>query len=158
MISTPIDILVYNKSWTQIPSTVTLSIGSQAALGGAGILGYGQLANVCAIVGPASIGVNSPVPVGQVLQGGIVGTAYSETISAQGGTSPFTFALQSGSSLPAGLSLSSAGVISGTPTAAGTTTFTVVVTDANGNSGTQAFTIIVAAASSGGGANICIVN
>jgi len=48
------------------------------------------------------------------------GTAYNATLQGGGGAGSLTWALASGSSLPAGLSLSSAGAISGTPTAAGT--------------------------------------
>lgn len=55
-------------------------------------------------------------------------TAYSQTLLRTGGTSPFTWTLVSGS-LPSGLSLSTAGVISGTPTTLQTSTFTVRVTD-----------------------------
>lgn len=50
-------------------------------------------------------------------------------IPATGGTPPYTFAI-TGGSLPPGLTMSAAGLISGTPTAAGTFTFTVTVTDA----------------------------
>ncbi len=56
------------------------------------------------------------------LPAGVRGTAYSATLAAS--TSPVTWSVSSGT-LPAGLSLSSAGVISGTPTSAGTSTFTV---------------------------------
>ncbi|MGO8786324.1 MAG: beta strand repeat-containing protein [Terriglobia bacterium] len=62
------------------------------------------------------------------LTDGTVGTAYSATLAASGGTGTLTWSLDSGS-LPAGLTLAS-GAISGTPTAAGTSTFTVKVTDA----------------------------
>jgi len=93
-----------------------------------------------------------PVPVGAVLAGGLTGVAYSETITAQGGTSPWTYAVTSGA-LPAGLSLASSGVISGTPTATGTATFTVTVTDAASATGSHAFSITIAAPSSGGGGN-----
>ena len=48
-------------------------------------------------------------------------------------------------SLPAGISLSPEGNLSGTPTATGTSSFTVKVTDANGQSATQATSITVAA-------------
>lgn len=91
---------------------------------------------------------SAPVPVAAVLAGGLTGASYSETISDVGGVSPYSYALASGA-LPTGLSLSSAGVISGTPTATGTFTFTVQVTDANGSTGTTTFQIIIAAPSSG---------
>ncbi|HVD04031.1 MAG TPA: putative Ig domain-containing protein [Candidatus Dormibacteraeota bacterium] len=57
-----------------------------------------------------------------------LGVAYSATLSASGGTSPYSWALASGS-LPPGLGLGSTGVISGTPSVAGTSRFTVQVTD-----------------------------
>jgi len=56
-----------------------------------------------------------------------IGVAYTQTLTASGGTPPYTWTALS--SLPAGLSLSSTGVISGTPTAAGTTLFSVSVAD-----------------------------
>lgn len=58
-----------------------------------------------------------------------IGTVYTETLTATGGTPPYTWSALS--SLPAGLLLSSAGVLSGTPTAAGTTTFTVQISDSS---------------------------
>ncbi|HEY6344829.1 MAG TPA: putative Ig domain-containing protein [Bryobacteraceae bacterium] len=61
------------------------------------------------------------------LPDGVAGVAYSQTLAAGGGTTPYTWSITSGS-LPAGLSLSS-NVISGTPTAAGSSTFTVQVAD-----------------------------
>jgi hypothetical protein len=66
------------------------------------------------------------------LANGAVGTAYSATLAATGGAGTLSWSLATGSSLPAGLSLSSAGAISGTPTSAGKTSFTVKVTDASG--------------------------
>ena len=62
---------------------------------------------------------------------GTVGTAYSATLQASGGAGTLTWSLATGSSLPAGLSLSGSGAISGTPTAAGASTFTVKLTDAS---------------------------
>jgi hypothetical protein len=90
----------------------------------------------------------SPVPLGAVLAGGVTGTAYSESITAQGGTSPYTFTVTSGA-LPTSTSLSSAGVISGTPTATGTFSFTVTVTDSLGFTGSQSFQISIAAPGGG---------
>jgi Putative Ig domain/Domain of unknown function DUF11 len=62
------------------------------------------------------------------LPGGIAGTAYSQALSAAGGTTPYTWSL-AGGSLPAGLTLAKNGIVAGTPRAAGTSSFTVKVTD-----------------------------
>ncbi|HEY4842296.1 MAG TPA: Ig domain-containing protein, partial [Terriglobales bacterium] len=61
---------------------------------------------------------------------GVVNSVYAgATLQASGGISPYTWSVTTGS-LPAGLTLNAAtGVISGTPTASGTTNFTVTVTD-----------------------------
>jgi large repetitive protein len=93
----------------------------------------------------------NPVPVASGLKGGITGIAYTETITAQGGTSPYTFAVTSGA-LPTGTTLNtSSGVISGTPTAASTFSFTITVTDSLGYTGSQAFSVVIAAPSAAGG-------
>ena len=78
------------------------------------------------------------------LPGGTVNSAYSQTISASGGTSPYTFSYTG--TLPTGLSFSSSGVLSGTPTSAGTYTFTVTATDSASHSGSQAYNVTIAAA------------
>ena len=58
-----------------------------------------------------------------------VGTAYSQTVAASGGTTPYGWSVSSGA-LPTGLSInSSTGAISGTPTSSGTFSFTVMVRD-----------------------------
>jgi len=77
-----------------------------------------------------------------------VGIAYNQTLARTGGTTPFTWSLQSGS-LPAGLTLvASSGAITGTPTAAGTSSFTAKVTDNVGASASKALSIVVNAAPS----------
>ena len=68
------------------------------------------------------------------LSGGVVNAGYSQQLSATGGTAPYTYSVVSGA-LPAGLSLSSAGVISGTPTTSGSSAFTVQAKDSSGGSG-----------------------
>jgi len=76
-----------------------------------------------------------------------VGLAYSQTFSASGGIATYTFSISAGA-LPAGLSLNVAtGVLSGTPSAAGTFNFTIRATDASASpgpySGTRAYTLDV---------------
>jgi len=61
-----------------------------------------------------------------------VGAAYTATLTASGGTPPYTWTLASGS-LPAGLTLPADGTGSwGTPTGSGSSTFTIEVTDSSG--------------------------
>jgi hypothetical protein len=73
---------------------------------------------------------------------GEINSAYTDTLTATSGIGPYTWAVSSGT-LPAGLTLSSAGVLSGTPTATGTASFTVEVTDAEDATATEATTITV---------------
>lgn len=73
------------------------------------------------------------------LPGGVSGNGYGAALGAFGGSGLYTFALQS-DTLPPGLTLSSAGLISGKPTQAGVYTFTVIVTDSNDGSLTGSFT------------------
>ncbi|HLK49535.1 MAG TPA: putative Ig domain-containing protein [Bryobacteraceae bacterium] len=84
----------------------------------------------------------------QSLPGGVVGVAYSQTLTASGGAgSPYTWAVATGT-LPAGLSLNtSTGAITGTPTAAAISTFTISATDSMAASATQGFTVTIAASS-----------
>ncbi len=62
------------------------------------------------------------------LPAAVINVPYSATLTSVGGMGPFTWAMSSGT-LPPGLTLSPAGVISGTPTVLGSTTFKVQVTD-----------------------------
>ncbi|HUY33495.1 MAG TPA: DUF4214 domain-containing protein [Pirellulales bacterium] len=63
-----------------------------------------------------------------------IGSAYSQQLTGNGGTGPFSFAVASGA-LPAGITLSSGGLISGTPTATGAFHFTVQATDSSASPG-----------------------
>ncbi len=80
------------------------------------------------------------------LQTGEAQLAYSQALTASNGTAPYTFAVTAGTALPAGLSLSTAGVLSGTPTTAGTYNFSITATDSQNYTGTQAYTLAIAAA------------
>jgi len=77
---------------------------------------------------------------------GYVNSSYTHTFAATGGTPPFTYTISAGT-LPPGLNLSSGGVLSGTPTAPGTFSFTVKATDSAASTATANCSIIVTAAS-----------
>lgn len=91
-------------------------------------------------------GKGTPVPptvTTASLPSGVVGTAYSQTLAATGGVTPYAWSVSTGT-LPAGLSLvAGTGAISGTPTTAGTSTFTVKVTDSASDSATQSLSITI---------------
>lgn len=88
--------------------------------------------------GPLAISPSTTLPVGYV------GSNYSQTLTASGGSgAAYTWAVSSGSSLPAGLSLSSAGVISGKPTEAATSSFGIRVTDSAQNTGSAKLSLTV---------------
>lgn len=72
-----------------------------------------------------------------------VGATYNQSLAPSGGTAPYTFSLTEGA-LPAGLSLSAAGVLSGTPTRSGDFNFTVRATDASGCAAAHAYTLNIA--------------
>jgi uncharacterized repeat protein (TIGR01451 family) len=80
------------------------------------------------------------------LTAGTYSLPYSQQLSAGSSDSldhtPYTFTLASGS-LPTSLTLGTDGLLSGTPTAAGSFTFTVQAAGSGGVSGTQAYTLVV---------------
>jgi hypothetical protein len=83
------------------------------------------------------------------LPSGQVNTAYSTTLAASNGATPYSWSVTSGS-LPAGLTLSAAtGAISGTPTTAGTSSFTVKVTDSGSPATSASANLSITVASAG---------
>jgi hypothetical protein len=81
------------------------------------------------------------------LPGAKYNVAYTQTLSATGGIAPLKWSLAAGSGpLPTGLTLSAAGVLSGTPTVTGTFSFTVQVADVGTPQqvATKSFSITVA--------------
>ncbi len=84
---------------------------------------------------PLAIGTTS-------LPGGVVGQSYSQTLTASGGSAPYSWSVVG--SLPAGLALDGGtGKIYGTPTVEGTSSFSVEVTDNAGTTASQALSITI---------------
>ena len=97
---------------------------------------------------PSSLTIDPPQPLvitsGPCCADGTVGTAYHTNFFAEGGVQPYTWSILSGQ-LPPGLKVDArtpAG-ISGTPTTAGTFTFTVAVTDKAGTQTTEPGSITI---------------
>lgn len=88
---------------------------------------------------PPAIATNSQLPAGTA------GTVYSQGFSATGGTAPYTWSVASGT-LPTGLSLSSTGILGGTPATTGTYNFTVKVSDGASGAATKPFSLTINAA------------
>jgi hypothetical protein len=124
-------------------SSITLTTGAGSngralARNGAVTLDTNNI-NTCGVQACPIITVNPAT-----LPNGSVGTPYNQIVSASGGTPAYSFAISSGA-LPTNLLLNSAtGAITGTPTAAGTFTFTITATDSTGCSGSRLYTITIA--------------
>jgi len=128
---------------TSITLTTGVSVvGRALARGGAVTLDSNTVTATCASAAPVCPTI-SLAPT--TLPGGTAGVAYSQPISASGGLGPYTFSVTSGS-LPAGVTLTPAGLLAGTPATAGQSAVTIRAADANGCSGSFSSTIVVAAA------------
>lgn len=87
----------------------------------------GGTSNTLSLSKIQNLSINSTQP-----PAGMVGVSYTFQFTSTGGTPPITWSISSGTP-PAGLALNaSTGVLGGNPTAAGSTTFTVQVTDSTG--------------------------
>jgi arabinan endo-1,5-alpha-L-arabinosidase len=80
------------------------------------------------------------------LAGGVVTVSYSATLAATGGTGAGYSWTSSGGTLPAGLTLATSGLLSGTPTTAGSFSFTAQVTDSSAASASASLSLVIAAA------------
>jgi hypothetical protein len=128
------DISTGNNFSSSSPSKFSATAGYDLCTGWGTPAGT-ALINTLAPPGPV-IATSSPLP------NGTTDLAYNQTLAATGGSAPYTWSISSGN-LPQGLNLSNTGVISGTPGAAGTSSFTVQVTDNKGNSSTMAFGLTI---------------
>lgn len=107
--------------------------------------------NAAGTSSPAAVTVTISSPTISVTPGSLsaamVGTAYSTSITASGGTAPYNYGITAGA-LPPGLILNSSGMLSGTPMTGGTYNFTVTATDNSTGTGapftkSQAYTLVV---------------
>jgi hypothetical protein len=114
--------VTYNSTSFALAGTLTVAMTSGAV---------GSTLTITLTCTPLPLTMNSPV----VLPNAQVGIGYVaalQTVSGlSGGVPPYSWKVSSGS-LPAGLTLSSSGVITGTPSSSGSSTFGFTVTDSSG--------------------------
>jgi hypothetical protein len=130
---------------TSYPQTGLLSVGC-ATSGSCAVLGI--YVNTSGVQVPTVFGMQAPLAIGTAtLPATTTGSSYDSTLSASGAWGSYNWSLSSGS-LPTGLSLNpQTGVISGTPSVAGTSSFTVQATGTGlpAQTATQALSITVLA-------------
>jgi hypothetical protein len=122
--------VTWSSSNTSVASINSSGLATGIAGGNSSLaasIGVGETA----ISGSASLTVQATplIVTTATLPSALQNQAYSATLAATGGTAPYTWALANGSTLPAGLNLSTSGVISGIPIVAGTGSFTIQVSD-----------------------------
>jgi len=134
-----------------VVATSAITVGSGATLTGRALAGMGATGAVTmAGSGGNTIGGCAVPPPGcppiilspSTLPNGTVGAVYSQAMTGSGGVAPYTFTVTSGT-LPAGLTLTTAGVVSGTPTTPSSSTVTIRGTDANGCFASITVTIVI---------------
>ncbi len=151
--ATPIGVPTASGTVTGGAASAAFSIPPGTAIGPYTIdVAYNPAANFLA--GTAVAGTLTLTPPCQsvtvtpaTLPSGALFASYAQALSASGGTPAYTFAVTAGA-LPAGLTLTAAGLLSGTPTASGTFNLTVTATDANGCTGAQAHALTIGLATS----------
>ena len=111
------------------PGIYNFSILATDTVGATAVNAYSLTINIAIVVSPA------------LLPNAQIGVSYNQAFSASGGTAPYTYAVTG--ALPAGLSVSSTGVISGIPTAGGPSSFNITVTDGNNFNSVQSFSLTV---------------
>ena len=111
---------------------VRFRLSDQAVLTATGASTNGEVEDYLVTVACPAVTLSGP----GTFPNGLVGTAYpAQTFTASGGTAPYMWSMSP--SIP-GMSISSAGVLAGTPTAGGAYNVTITATGANNCSGTRA--------------------
>ena len=134
-----------NTTWGQSFGTVdgvAGNTGSYAHIVGMSVPGPNTGGGVIAAFKPASSQPSALSISTSSLPAGVTTQAYTATLTASGGTPPYTWSVSS-DTLPGGLILAANGIISGTPTTAGTSNFAIKVTDNASNTATAALAITI---------------
>jgi hypothetical protein len=124
-------------SWAVVGASrgVRLRLTNLNTTSPSGVSGSGEIEDYVTTIACPTILVN-PASLTNPIQG----LAYNTTLTAAGGNGAYSYAVTSGS-VPAGLTLSSAGILSGTASGSGAAAFTVTATDAFGCTGSRAYTL-----------------
>jgi hypothetical protein len=133
-------------------ATISVRYAPSQAISETGVLGlvFNQLPEQVVDLNGTGVAATSLVITNLATQPtATVQAAYQAQLIANSGTSPYTFSLKTGSTLPSGLTISSAGLISGTlasTVVAGTYTFTAQVNDSKSHLATKLLSLTVAKA------------
>ena len=114
--------IAYSGSGVTGPATISLTVAPNTGAARTAVFTVGNVSVTVTQESQLTIATSSP------LAAGTIGAAYSQSLAAGNGLGPYAWSLISGA-LPPGLTLSSSGAISGTPSAPGIYNFTILVTD-----------------------------
>lgn len=130
----------FGAGTTQTVTGLTAGTAYTFAVAARNAAGTGPASTKSSAVTPnASPSLTFPAP-----PAGEVGAAYSQQLAVTDGTSPFAWSVSAGT-MPAGLTLNaSTGLLSGTPTAGGTSTFTVSIVDASTQTASKSVALVIA--------------
>ncbi|HEX9005557.1 MAG TPA: putative Ig domain-containing protein, partial [Blastocatellia bacterium] len=149
---TPAGSYTFSLAQGNLPSGLTLNpttgviSGLPAVVGTVSFIVKVSVPNSCSTTQAYTLTTNCPPAVTlspASLPNGAMGTAYSQMLSASPAGGNYMYTVTTGS-LPAGLTLNSAtGVLSGTPTANGSFTFTVTATGFGSCAGSRQYTVVI---------------